>query len=57
LSDPVNERGEIPAELADNAADLAIAPGDINPPAQLKERDLNRVLSILDDLAAKGGAA
>ena len=32
-------------------------PGDFNPPSRLKERDLNRTLAILDEIASnlKGG--
>lgn len=34
---------------------LLADPGDFNPPSRLKDNELNRVLTILDSLEAKGG--
>ncbi len=53
----VTEHEAFRAEFGNTADDLAIDPGDFNPPARLKERELHRVLSILDDIEKEGGPA
>lgn len=54
----VTEHEAFRAELENtDGEDLDLDPGDFNPPARLKERDINRVLSILDDIEKEGGTA